>query len=345
MYNFYPGPSKIHDQVPQILADGFAKGVFEFNHRSTVFHAIYEKAVANVRSFLDVPADYSVFFVSSATESWQIIAQSLVAKSSLHFYNGAFGEKWARVHQDLGIKVEKNPLTTDFLPEILPESSSDVICLTHCETSNGTKLPDKFLQRVRQEYSQSLVCIDATSSLGGIPLSSQFYDVAFASVQKCFGFPSGLAVLICSPKAISKAIELNHKSYYNALSQLYVNAQKQETTHTPNMLGIYLFSEFKFQNLRVNNQVLKNRFQEIKKNIEAKNVQLIGASDLQSETVLCVELEEHRLKNIFVEAEKNQLVLGKGYGNWKNSTIRIANFPAQTEHEIDFLIQFIKEKF
>ena len=115
MYNFYPGPSKIHPDVPSIFAEGFAKGVFEYNHRSTVFHAVYEKAVTNVRSFLDVPADYSVFFVSSATECWQIIAQSLVKTSSLHIYNGAFGEKWAKVHQDLGVEVEKK-LTPDVLP-------------------------------------------------------------------------------------------------------------------------------------------------------------------------------------------------------------------------------------
>jgi len=345
MYNFYPGPSKIHPQVPAIIAEGFQKGVFEFNHRSAVFHAIYEKAKANVSEFLEIPDDYEVFFVSSATESWQIIAQSVVETSSLHIYNGAFGEKWAKVHQDLGVEIEKLPFSVDQLPEILPQSNADVVCLTHCETSNGTKLPEDFILKVKQKYEDALICIDATSSFGGIPLSADLYDIAFASVQKCFGFPSGLAIMVCSPKTIAKAKKLNQTKHYNALLHLLSNAYKFETTHTPNMMGIYLFSEFKFKNLRVENEILKNRFQKIKNELILKNYQLVGSENLQSETVLCVKMDGNRLQEIYNEAEKKNLVSGKGYGAWKNNSLRIANFPAQTDQEIAFLTQFIAEKF
>lgn len=57
--------------------------------------------------------------------------------------------------------------------------------------------------------------MDATSTMGGINLPWLEADVWFASVQKCLGIPAGLGVLICSPKALERATQLNKKVHYN----------------------------------------------------------------------------------------------------------------------------------
>ena len=63
---------------------------------------IVEQTLMLLHQKLSIPADYEIYFVSSATEVWEIIAQSLTIGDSLHYYNGAFGEKWfqytSRIH-------------------------------------------------------------------------------------------------------------------------------------------------------------------------------------------------------------------------------------------------------
>ena len=52
------------------------------------------KTITLLKEKLDIPKDYTIFFTSSATECWEILAQSLIVTRSFHIYNGAFGEKW-----------------------------------------------------------------------------------------------------------------------------------------------------------------------------------------------------------------------------------------------------------
>jgi phosphoserine aminotransferase len=51
----------------------------------------------------------------------------------------------------------------------------------------------------------ALIAVDATSSMAGVELDWQSADIWFASVQKCFGLPAGMAVMVCSPRALQYA--------------------------------------------------------------------------------------------------------------------------------------------
>ena len=46
--------------------------------------------------------------------------------------------------------------------------------------------------------------------------------------------------------------------------------------------------------------------------------------------------------DLLIEAEQKGIILGKGYGEWKNSTFRIANFPALDQTEIESLQKFLE---
>src|SRR5690606_5785909 len=129
---------------------------------------------------------------------------------------------------------DPNGLPTDKYPEL--------ICLTHNETSNGTQLPNEFLLHVRSFYPDSIIAVDATSSLGGLNLKINKADIWFASVQKCFGLPAGLRIMICSPNAVARAKEMNERNHYNSLPVLIEKMLNFQTYNTPNVLGIYLLS-------------------------------------------------------------------------------------------------------
>ncbi|MFC0186242.1 hypothetical protein ACFFJX_28975 [Pseudarcicella hirudinis] len=105
MITFYPGPSKVYSQIGDYMQDAFKSGILSVNHRSPECVEMVRNTINLLHKKLDIPADYSVYFISSATEAWEIIAQSLVKENSFHVYNGAFGKKWFEYTQtDSGSK-------------------------------------------------------------------------------------------------------------------------------------------------------------------------------------------------------------------------------------------------
>ena len=226
---FYPGPSKVYPQVGQYLQDAFAEGILSVNHRSSEFIEITRGAIEGLHQKLNIPEDYFIYFISSATEAWEIIAQSLTRKQSVHYYNGDFGKKWAEYAQKLVFNFEEIPFGINDLPIIDTQKDyNDVVCITQNETSNGTQIKD--LKPFKIAFPEAIIAVDATSSLGGIELAWQQGDVWFASVQKCLGLPAGMGLMICSPQAIKRAEEINDRKYYNSLLFIHENFQKYQTS-------------------------------------------------------------------------------------------------------------------
>jgi phosphoserine aminotransferase len=56
-----------------------------------------------------------------------------------------------------------------------------------------------------------------------------------------------------------------------------------------------------------------------------------------SPTVLAVEAEKEKIVAIKLALQKENIILGNGYGYWKDHTLRIANFPAITDKEFSIL--------
>lgn len=280
-----------------------------------------------------VPEDYALYFLSSATECWQVIAENLVPNRSLHLYNGSFGERWftrTRAFQpgSLGIAFDlQEP------PLLQPDGRAyDLIALTHNETANGTAIPLSFLGPVRGAYPEALVAVDATSSLGGIALPYAVADVWFASVQKCLGLPSGLAVMFVSPRAQQVIESLPEIGRYNSLPYIHKQAKKLETTHTPNMLAIALLATMLHHTPTLTE--LEARIETEYQRWEswlATNVRylpLVQDTTLRSRTVIALAPTFCEPETLLADAEAAGFVLAKGYGPWKANTIRVANFPA-----------------
>ena len=243
MISFYPGPSRVHDEVPAYVKDAFKAGIMSINHRSEEFMKMSETTITLLKNKLNIPKSYTVFFTSSATECWEIIAQSLVKDKSFHLYNGAFGQKWfdytKRIHP-LAI-----PLPFDLNEKLNPkklifEQREGIICLTQNETSNGTQVATSVIKAIKKTNPSYLVAVDATSSMAGIELEFRSADIWFASVQKCFGLPAGLGLLICSPQALQQSEAIGEKNHYNSLGFMTEMMAKWQTSCTPNVLGIYL---------------------------------------------------------------------------------------------------------
>ena len=340
MTTFYPGPSKIYPQVAHWAAEACRSGVVSMNHRSPEFMAVTESALRGLHQKLTLPPDYHVALVSSATECWEIVAQSLTARHSFHPYQGAFGQKWM-----------------EYAQRIKPVSrlqQADIVCVVQNETSNGTQVSMAALAQYQRDYPDALVAVDAVSSMAGILLDWPLADVWFASVQKCFGLPAGLAVLVYSPRALARAEVIGERNHYNSLLFLHDNFSKFQTPYTPNGLGIYLLAQVLQQvpSIAEVDTLTKLRaadwyafFEQEQPHLPFKPLipaQNTPSTAIRSDTVIALAGSETAISAAKKAAKAAGLLLGNGYGDWKNTTFRIANFPAITDEEIEQLKQFFK---
>lgn len=349
MISFYPGPSRTYDSIPDYVHDAAKAGVLSMNHRSAECMMLVKNTILELRRKLSIPQSYTILFTSSATECWEIIAQSLIKAQSIHLYNGAFGSKWF----DYTKEIKPNSLSDSFSvnqllnPNQLSYDQGDTICITQNETSNGTQVSNSIIRGIKKKNPNHLIAVDATSSLGGIKLDFASADVWFASVQKCLGLPAGLALLICSPKAIKRAEQVGNTTHYNSLINQVRMIKKFQTTHTPNVLGIYLLYRVMKAAptiLMIDKRIKQQASEYFKVINRLPSLDLYADNkDLLSDTVITVKAKEATIKKIKLSAKKAGLLLGEGYGALNPTTFRIANFPAINQKEIKALRFFLEE--
>lgn len=349
MITFAPGPSKVYDALPHYMQDAYHQGILSANHRSSVFMNLYQETEQLMREKLHMPDDYKLLFTSSATENWEIISQSIVETASFHIYSGSFGKKWFEyakhiIPASVGLKIEANQAIQVAGLEI--GEAVDLIAITQNETANASQVPMTVLKELAEKYPEKMIAVDTTSSMGGIELDFSLADIWYASVQKCFGLPAGLGVLIISPKAIEKAQRKGEKGRYNSLSFMLENAAGYQTHYTPNVFGIYLLNRV-LKDLQEIQQVdarLRKRMLKLETAIaqSTKFRLLVDNEATRSSTVLAVSGSEELISAVKKAAEKEGMQLGSGYGPLKPTSFRIANFPAITDEEFDRLIDFLK---
>jgi phosphoserine aminotransferase len=348
MISFYPGPSKVYTQVPEYVRDAFNEGILSMNHRSEEFVKMSERTIKLLKDKLDIPADYTVFFTASATECWEIIAQSLIIDKSYHIYNGAFGQKWFDYTKRLRPLAIPVPFGIEDQPDpkrLILEQREGLICITQNETSNGTQVTNEFIRTTKDANSSYLVAVDATSSMAGIILDFSAADIWFASVQKCFGLPAGLGLLICSPAALQRAETIGEKNHYNSLTFLTEMMAKWQTSHTPNVLAIYMLMRVLEKSppiVNVHDETARRYQGWCEFLADSRLKHLISNQAVHSLTVLPLTASVELVTDIKKRAKAAGLLLGEGYGQWKTSSFRIANFPAIEPAEIDTLKAFLK---
>jgi phosphoserine aminotransferase len=349
MISFYPGPSRVHDEIPEYVKQAHKKGILSINHRSEEFMKISEKTIRLLKEKLNIPQTYTIFYTSSATECWEIITQSAASKRTYHIYNGAFGQKWFEYSKRIRSGAKQFPFDREELPNANKYkfgSGGSVICITHNETSNGTQVSPEFIKEIKENNPDHLLAVDATSSMAGVDLNFSDADIWFASVQKCFGLPAGLALMVCSPKAIDTVEKIGERNYYNSLTFMNEMMAKYQTPFTPNVLSIYLLMRV-MEDCKpiklVEEKIIKRYRRWISFLNENHSLDhLIRNQAAHSFTVLPIHASPDLLQEIKNSAKKENFLLGEGYGDLKSSTFRIANFPALKKKEILQLQKFLQ---
>jgi len=350
MISFYPGPSRVYDAIPKYVKDAYTLGIMSINHRSDDFVKMSERTIKLLKQKLNIPKNYTVFFTSSATECWEIIAQSVVTDKSYHLYNGSFGQKWfdytKRIHPlaeplpfDVNEKLDAKKLIFDL--------KEGLICITQNETSNGTQVSNATIRAIKKNNPSYLLAIDATSSMAGIQLDFKAADIWLASVQKCFGLPAGMGLMVCSPQALERVQTIQEHNHYNSLTFMMDMMAKWQTPFTPNVLGIYLLMRVleDTDTIDVTHDKIYQRYTRWINFLKSRKTlrHFVTEEDVQSYTVIPVTADEKTVSAVKKKAKEEGLLLGEGYGTFKPVTFRIANFPALKDKEINTLMKFLEK--
>lgn len=346
--NFTPGPSQLYFTVEDHMRRAFRDGIPSLSHRSKTFESIYKQTIEGLSELLGLPENYTIVFLSSATEAWERILQNCVEETSFHFVNGAFSKRFYEIAQQTGKKPNRTTAETGHgFNSLMDIPSAELYAVTHNETCTGISLPPEFIYQIHDQFPASLIVVDAVSSLPYPAFDFTKIDSLFFSVQKGFGLPAGLGVWIVNDRCIAKAEQLLAKGIsigsYHSLISLVTHAKKNQTPETPNVLSIFLLSH-------VIQDMLRRGITTIRRETEYKAAILYHALEQHAFFNPFVQQQEYRSNTVVVadcgvhtESVSNYLITkgiqpGEGYGAFKNQHLRFANFPTHSKEQFEFLV-------
>ena len=347
---FVPGPVDVDPTVANAQTQAMLP------HRSPEFETIFHRAEANARLLFGT--QYRVFITaSSGTGLHEAAVRNFVHKTVLSCSNGAFGDRWYDVALTNDKQVDKldgvwgQPIDPQDVRTALSRKHYDILTIVHNETSTGVMNPIMEIAAVVEEVSpDTLVCVDAVSSLSGVKFEMDSWGIDFilTSSQKALALPPGLGLAATSDKALKRAEEVENRGWYFDLIRLEKHRIKNSTPATPAISLIYALD---LQLQRIQNEGLENRFNrhaEMALKVQTwaleQGFDLFAAKGYRSHTVTTVK----NTKNLNI-ADLNQFLLQRdmrianGYGPLKNQTFRIAHMGELNTSDIEMLLNAIEE--
>jgi len=230
-----PGPSNPYPEV----AAGFARPML--GHLDPEFIALLDETGERLRTVFRTSNALTFPLSGTGSAGMEAAFVNVVRPGDVVVVgvNGLFGERMCDVAARCGgevIRVEADwgqVLDPQALLDAHPEPR--VIAVVHAETSTGVRNDVSCIgSGVADRSGDTLVLVDCVTSLGGIPVEVDGWqvDLAYSGTQKCLGVPPGLSPFTASPRALSQLVE-KPRSWYLDLSMLarYVTGDTARAYH------------------------------------------------------------------------------------------------------------------
>lgn len=329
---FVPGPTWVRPEILQEMTRPM------IGHRSNDFKDLFRRIAADLKTLFATKGDTFVV-AASGTGVMQAALENCVARRVLVTTCGAFSERWFSIAQSCGYEVDRldsgwgNAIDADALADhiISRRGHYDAVTLTHNETSTGVTNDIATLSRiVREESPDTLVLVDAVSSLGGIPVEADAWglDVCLASVQKGLALPPGITVVSVSQQALARAARHPYRGTYFDFLEYKKHADNDSVPFTPSVPHVYALARQLDDMLR--KETLPKRFERHRRMRDLTIERVSPFAELAvrrahaSPTVSAFRPEGDP-ETIRSRMKERGYTLGGGYGEWKSSTFRIGH--------------------
>jgi len=313
---------------------------FLIGHRTKEFTELYTAIIGKLNKFFQLPDSQKATVITSSGTLWfDIVGRSIVKEKALACANGAFSKRFGKAIQDCGKKVAfldvewGKAVKPDMIAEKLDSGEYDTLTICHNETSTGVRNPIyKIGKMVRKDYPDVMLAIDSISGMVGDKLlpSEIGCDIIYASTQKCFALPPGLAVGIVSDRALERAREIPNRGMYTNLVRIFdYYEKKHQTPFTPNISLLYALD--KRMDLLLE-ETPEGVYQRHKKMAEytrkwaKKHFALFAEPGYESVTVTCIKNTLGKnVKELNEKLAERHFMISNGYGKLAEKTFRVGH--------------------
>lgn len=247
---FGSGPSKIRPEQVQAL-DAGARNLLGTSHRQTPVKQVVGSIREGLSNFFQIPDGYEVVLGNGgASAFWDIACASLITRKAAFGTYGSFSAKFAKSAQSAPFLEDPEIFTGKPGTYRLPELTEyvDAYCWAHNETSTGVAAPVKRVEGSKEQGALTL--IDATSGAGALNVDISQTDAYYFSPQKAFGSDGGLWIAVLSPRAITRAQQVEGEAKlegsrrwvppFLSLTSALDNARKDQTLNTPSVATLIM---------------------------------------------------------------------------------------------------------
>ena len=334
---FTPGPTKVHPEINEWFVE--AQDIVSRSHRSSWFEELFGTVKSGLRDLLNIPKEYSIGFFGSATEVWERVSEA--SQKSFHLRAGEFGERWEKYAKELGKETNGIDIPPGFNEGFSKlKGIKDFLCATLCETSTGFWFSE--FEELRGNNPDAIIAVDAVSAVPYAKIDFTLVDAVLFSIQKGFCLPAGLGVGIFSERMIEKAKRSSFKTFHS-IDRISELSLKNQTAETPPVLMIFLLH-------KVLEKYLLVGVDRIRQETEKKEALLLSSI---GNFKPFIEEERYRSKTVLTfvgegasalrsNLEKEGIYIGSGFGDYKSTMFRVANFPSHTMDDFKTLVEILK---
>jgi phosphoserine aminotransferase len=241
---FGSGPSKVRQEAVDALAAA-ATTFLGTSHRQAPVRAVVGRIRAGLAELFELPDGYEVALGNGgSTLFWDLATFSLIERRSQHLVFGEFSAKFAAAATAAPHLDEPQMIAAPFgsHPDPRPDPAVDLYALTHNETSTGVMSPVR-----RPAGADGLVCVDATSGAGGLPVDPREFDVYYFAPQKSFAADGGLWLACLSPAAVERTGRIAASGRpipaMLSLATAIERSRADQTLNTPALATLFLLAE------------------------------------------------------------------------------------------------------
>lgn len=240
-FNFSAGPATLPEPVlNQVAAEmldwqGSGMSVMEMSHRGKEFISIYERAEADLRELLAVPANYRILFMQGGGLGENAIVPLNLSRGGKVdvVVTGSWSRKSAaeaRRYADVQVAAEGNGRVIPQDWSLRTDAAYVHVCTN--ETIDGVEfhaLPD-----LASRGSAAPLVIDCSSHLLSRPIDWRGVGLAFGGAQKNIG-PAGLTLVFVREDLLGRALDICPSAFnYETV------AAAQSMYNTPPTFAIYV---------------------------------------------------------------------------------------------------------
>ncbi len=328
-----PGPTPLYPPALHAMMGS------DIHHRTEDFRRIYRETLADLKEVMGTSNDVLIL-VSSGTGAMESAVSNLFSRGDkvIVCSAGKFGERWVDMAAAFGL--DATVLKAEYGDTVKPEQVEAALAATPgvrgvfvqaSETSTGAAHDIRAMGQAIAK-TDAIFVVDAITGLGTMPIDIEGWglDVVVGGSQKAFMIPPGIAFLAISPKAWLFAETANLPHYYFDLKKEKKNADKGESSYTPNTsLVIALNTALKYIKSVGMDKLVENA-QLLAKATRTAAVELgleLFAPGSPTSSVTAVKAPAGLDSGVIVKEFKSRFgaIIANGQGSMKGKIFRIAH--------------------